>query len=151
MKHPLQMTIIGIALALAGSSGSALAQPAHHYQYNRRPSRAYASRVVQNHGRIVGNRRTRLYYMAQNPNRLPARPNRIYFGTAAEARASGCRPAPGNAIPINPQLTWRQAKRHLPSIGTHHVPPPPPQEMQKPLAPPAGQQPAVTPTQPMPN
>jgi metal binding Ada-like protein len=143
MRHAMQIAVVAIALALAGSGG-ALARPVHHHPYSYRQSR------VQSYGRIVGNRRTHVYFLAQTPSRLPAPQNRIYFGTPDEARAAGYRPAPRKAIPINPRLTW-QGTRSLPSIGKQHVPPPPPKDMQKPVAPPADQQPPVTPTNPMPN
>jgi hypothetical protein len=149
MRHALQIAIVGIALTLAGNS-SALARPVHHHRYTHRPSRVEASRGVQAHGRIVGNRQTRVYYLAQAPSRLPAPQNRIYFGTPDEARAAGYRPAAPKAIPVDPRLTWK-GTRSLPSIGKQHVPPPPPKDMRKPVAPPADQQPLVTPTNPMPN
>jgi metal binding Ada-like protein len=150
MRYSLQITIVGIVLALIGSSGSAFARPAHQHRYGPGNPRVNSSRRVRSHQRIVGNWRTRVHYLSQMPSRLPAPQNRVYFRTPAEARAAGYRPAPRNAIPVSPQLTW-QGAQSLPSIGKHHVPPPPPKDMQRPVAPPADQQPPVTPTDPMPN
>ena len=148
MTRVLWIAIVGIALALVASSGGALARPAHHHRYARRHSRLDAGPMLATrHGRIAGNRRTHVYY--RTASRLRAPRNRVYLWTIARPRAAGYRPAPRGAIPINPRLTWR-AGRNLPSLGTRHVPRPP-KEMLKPLAPPAEQQPLVTPTNPMPN
>ena len=148
MRYALRIVIVGIVLALAGSGG-ALARTAHHHRYGWRYSRAHSGRAIRAHNRIIGNRRTHVYYLSRTRSRLPVWQNRIYFLSTADARAAGYRLALQRPIPINPRLTW-QGTRRLPSIGTRHMPPRP-QQMDKPVVPPNSQQPPVTPTNPMPN
>ena len=145
MKNPPWINLIGITFALAATAGSTIAQPGprtrDHYT-------ASAARV-RRHKRILANRQTRVYYVRRTRG-LPARRDRVYFATIADARAAGYQPARRDTVPIDPRLTWR-SRRDLPSLGTHREPNPPPKSIQKPTAPPRTQQPHVTPTQPMPN
>ncbi len=143
MRKRMWINVLGIALALAGSSASAPARAAQHHR------RISSGHTVRRHGGIIGNRRSRVYYLRRTGSGLPARANRVYFGSVADARAAGYQRARQAVIPIDPRLTWRNA-RGLPSLGKHHEPPPP-KWMRKPTVPPGAEQPEVTPTQPMPN
>jgi hypothetical protein len=150
MRHRLAIAVISLAFALIGSSVRS-AQPARQYSYSRSNSRVSTPRTARRHGRIIGNRQTRVYYVMAYRSRLPATRDRVYFRTVTAARAAGYQPGDQAPIPVPPSLTWGGTKHQLPSIGKQHVPRPPPKDMQKPLVPPYSQQPEVTPTNPMPN
>lgn len=145
MRKTSCISLIGIVCALAGSAVSAPAQAAPHARHHNAASAARARR----HARILANRRTRVYYLRRTYAGMPARRDRIYFATIADARAAGYQPARRDTVPIDPRLTWRNG-RSLPSLGTRREPTTP-RGIQKPAAPPNAQQPHVTPTQPMPN
>src|SRR5207247_10022683 len=93
---------------------------------------------ARRHASIVGNRRTRVYYIQSTRSGLPAQRDRVYFATAADARAAGYQPARSGTVPIDPRLTWRGG-RDLPSLGKRRESAPPPRSIQKPAAPPEAQ------------
>ena len=168
MKIRWWINVIGIIVALAGSTGSVSARRAYHHWHRhvhsvyvvRRPiypRSVYAVRqpvgrrhAWRRHAWIMGDRQTHVYYVQRVSSDLPSRANRIYFPSASDARAAGYQPVRRDVVPVDPRLTWQNG-RNLPSLGKRHEPPPPPKWIQKPAAPPDAQQPNVTPTEPMPN
>jgi hypothetical protein len=167
MRNRMWISLIGIILALGAGSQSASARWGHHrYRHVRTVytiRRHVSNRPVyvvrrpiwrrnawRRHAWIMGNRQTHVYYVQRVSNSRPSRANRIYFSSAADARAAGYQPAGRGVVPIDPRLTWQNG-RSLPSLGKHREPPPPPKWIQKPASPPTEQQPKVTPTEPMPN
>jgi hypothetical protein len=147
---------MGTILALAASVGSASARKESHHRYGHTRTVHHVRAPLRHrhawrrHAWIMGDRQNHRYYIQLVSSDWPPSADRIYFRTAAAARAAGYRPVRRDVVPVNPRLTW-QNWTGLPSLGKQRQPPPPPPPMDRPVAPPDSQQPLVTPTEPRPN
>src|SRR5947208_9405355 len=117
MRNRGLISILGIVLALAGTTGSASAR---HYRHRRvrtvyivrRPVYRRSTYVVRRsvgwrharrrHAWVMGNRRSRMYYIRRTSSGLPAPGDRVYLWNVADARAAGYQPVRRDTVPIDP-------------------------------------------------